>query len=219
MWAVYSHKMVRSLILACGLSLCLQGYSQVIQIDTTGRQLRVPCILNGNPLNFVLDTANTQSALLVPEALFLLKNQKLSESDFLNTEYFKLLKGDVATGAKVILRELSIGGLTIKNLIVSVRQGTDSTLLLTPSTLTKIAKVNVDLQGLKFSIPEKQVVIANPEGSALDFFLKGYDKSEAGNYSGQFLISTKHWSLIQSSVKPITTGEMQGTNPEISKDR
>jgi len=80
----------------------------------------IPTIVNGIPMQFILDTGASVVSISITEALFLLKNGKLAKSDVLGKQYFSDANGKISVGTKIILREIKIGNKTIKNIEATI---------------------------------------------------------------------------------------------------
>ena len=64
----------------------LSVYSQnVIPIVKKGGVYHIPCTINGLKMNFVFDTGASDVSISITEALFMLKNGYLQESDLVGT--------------------------------------------------------------------------------------------------------------------------------------
>jgi clan AA aspartic protease (TIGR02281 family) len=173
------------------LFVCSNLTSQVITMEKIGRTYRLPCTVNGLPLNFILDTGADEVSISLSEALFMLKNDYIDENDLLNTEYYQLANGEVVEGTKIVLRTLKIGGLTIKNVEASIVHTMNAPLLLGQSALSKLGKITIDYAKNQLIINEKQEVNATLKNSALDFLLLGNDYYKNSDYSQAIIHYTK----------------------------
>lgn len=104
----------------------------------------IPTLVNGIPMQFILDTGASVVSISLTEALFLFKNGKLAKSDILGKQYFSDAKGEISVGTKIILREIKIGNKTIKNIEASIVNNTNAPLLIGQSALEKLGKITFD---------------------------------------------------------------------------
>jgi len=104
----------------------------------------IPTIVNGIPMQFILDTGASVVSISITEALFLLKNGKLAKSDVLGKQYFSDANGKISVGTKIILREIKIGNKTIKNIEATIVNNNNAPLLIGQSALEKLGKITFD---------------------------------------------------------------------------
>ncbi len=164
-------------ILFCNIS----ASAQTIQMEKVGRTYRLPCTVNGLPLQFILDTGADKVIISLAEAMFMLKNGYLDKNSLLGTEYFRLANGEITEGTSVILGTVVIGGLTIRNVQASIIHSADAPLLFGQSALEKLGKVTIDYQKDQLIIGERTEVYATEKGSAIDYFLNGNNKFKLGD--------------------------------------
>ncbi|MBK9631963.1 MAG: tetratricopeptide repeat protein [Saprospiraceae bacterium] len=167
-------------ILFCNIS----ASAQTIQMEKVGRTYRLPCTVNGLPLQFILDTGEDKVIISLAEAMFMLKNGYLDKNSLLGTEYFRLANGEITEGTSVILSTVVIGGLTIRNVQASIIHNADAPLLFGQSALEKLGKVTIDYPNNQLIIGEKQEVYATEVGSGVDYYIRGYNKILKGDFRG-----------------------------------
>jgi clan AA aspartic protease (TIGR02281 family) len=153
-------------------------------MEKRGRTYEVPCSVNGLNLSFILDTGADNVSISQTEALFMIKNGYLNENDLLNTEYYRLANGQITEGTKVILREMIIGGLTIKDVEASVVHSLSAPLLFGQSALEKLDMVTIDYEKNQLIISRKQEIYAPQETLGLNYVLSGIKKHESGDLAG-----------------------------------
>jgi clan AA aspartic protease (TIGR02281 family) len=122
---------------------CLQA-QDVIKMEKTGGVYKVPCKINGLPLKFIFDTGASDVSISLTEALFMVKNDYLKESDFRGTEYYRIANGDIAEGTKVILRTVEIGKQKLYNVEASIVHSLEAPLLFGQSALQRFGRFTVD---------------------------------------------------------------------------
>ena len=117
----------------------LSVYGQnVIPIIKKGGVYHIPCTINGLKMNFVFDTGASDVSISITEALFMLKNGYLKESELVGTEYYRLANGEISEGTKIILKNIEIGNQTIYNVEASIVHNLDAPLLLGQSAIKRL---------------------------------------------------------------------------------
>lgn len=116
----------------------------IIQMEKSGGVYKVPCKINGLGLKFIFDTGASDVSISLSEAVFMVKNGYLNESDFRGTETYRIANGDIAEGTKVVLRKVEFGKQTLYNVEASIVHSMDAPLLLGQSVLERLGKFSVD---------------------------------------------------------------------------
>lgn len=124
-------------------SLFLNGQT-VIKMEKQGQLFKIPCLLNGLPLNFLFDTGASDVTISIVEAAFMLKNGYLSEQDIEGSTIYQIANGDFVEGTKIKIREIEIGGYKLYNIVASVIHTSDAPLLLGQSALQRLGKIQID---------------------------------------------------------------------------
>ncbi len=161
-------------------------------MEKVGRTYRIPCSVNGLSLDFILDTGADQVSISLSEALKMIKTGVIDKNDLLNTEYYQLANGELVEGTTLIIRELKIGGLTIKNVEASIVHSLNAPLLLGQSALSKLGKITIDYKKNELIINENQEISATKKGSLLDYYITGNENLQNGDY----LIAIANYSKV-----------------------
>ena len=119
-------------------------------MQETDGVFQVPCKVNGIPMNFIFDTGATNVCISLTEANFLYKQGTLTNSDFQGITYLQIANGEIIPNASVVLREIEIGGLILKDVDATIILNNDAPLLLGQSAIRKLG--NIDINGNKLSI-------------------------------------------------------------------
>lgn len=104
----------------------------------------VPISVNGIPMEFIFDTGASIISISAAEAIFLMRQGKLLESDFLGTSYFSDATGTISEGTRINLREVQIGNKKLFNIEASVVHNLEAPLLLGQSALARFGKISID---------------------------------------------------------------------------
>lgn len=160
--------------------LCFNTWSQVtIIMEKKGDVYYVPGEINGVPLKFIFDTGASNVYLSLTEALFMLKNGYLKDSDFGNTTYSQIANGDIVENTEVLLKEIKVGPITLNNVKAMVSNTISAPLLLGQSAIQKLGPIQLD--GNKLIVSTNKKILPSKE-TALNLYQKAYQMSEAGNY-------------------------------------
>lgn len=104
----------------------------------------VPCSINGLPLKFIFDTGASTVSISSIEAMFMLKNGYLSESDVKGKEYYTIATGEIAEGTIIVIPEIKIGEASLRNIRASVVHNQKAPLLLGQSVLERFGTITID---------------------------------------------------------------------------
>lgn len=119
--------------------------SQVrIKMQKEGGVYTTPCSINGLRLRFIFDTGASTVSISLSEANFMLKNGYLDESDLHGSSYSQIANGDIVENTTVILRELEIGGIIIRNVEATIMHELSAPLLLGQSAIQKLGRIQIE---------------------------------------------------------------------------
>jgi aspartyl protease family protein len=105
---------------------------------------KIPVLINGSKMEFILDTGAGLISISNVEASFMLKQGTLTREDVLGQADFYDANGDVSVGTIIRLKQVSIGGREIYDVEASVVDNSVAPLLLGQSALEKFGKFSVD---------------------------------------------------------------------------
>jgi len=106
----------------------------------------VPCTINGTEMEFIFDTGASDITMSLTEALFLYKQGKLTDNDFLGMQQYQIADGSIHEGAIVVLHKVKIGNCELHNIQASIVDNMQAPLLLGQSALTKFGKISINYQ-------------------------------------------------------------------------
>jgi clan AA aspartic protease (TIGR02281 family) len=141
----------------------------VVQMEKVGGVFEVPCKINDVPMKFIFDTGASLVCMSMSEAVFMIKNGYISQSDIIGTTYSQIANGDVVKGAKIVIRKLEIGGLVLENVEANIDPSFNAPLLLGQSAIQKLGSIQLD--GDKLII--NSAVSGNAMKQALYYFQQG----------------------------------------------
>jgi len=121
-----------------------EGRNSIVKMRKSGGVYHVPCKINGTEMEFIFDTGASDITMSLTEALFLYKQNKLNDSDFIGTQQYQIADGSIHEGMKVVFREVIIGDWILSNVQASIVDNMEAPLLLGQSALSKFGKISID---------------------------------------------------------------------------
>ncbi len=116
----------------------------IVKMRELGGVYHVPCKINGTEMEFIFDTGASDITMSLTEALFLYKQGKLKDDDFVGTQQYQIADGSIHEGAVVILRKVQIGSWELDDVQASIVDNMEAPLLLGQSALAKFGKISID---------------------------------------------------------------------------
>ena len=138
---IYSFYLIVLLLWANPLSITAQIK---IKMQKEGGVYTLPCSVNGLKLRFILDTGASDVSISLSEASFMLKNGYLDAIDIKGSSYAQVANGTYVSNTRIILKEINIGGVVLKNIDASIIETADAPLLLGQSALQKIGPYQIN---------------------------------------------------------------------------
>ena len=115
-----------------------------ISLDKTNGVYTVPCKVNGIPMDFIFDTGASNVTISLTEATFLIKQGLLGKNDIKESVKYQIANGDINEGTNIILREIEVAGLKIKNVKATIVHEQNAPLLLGMSALSQLGKIEIE---------------------------------------------------------------------------
>ena len=188
--------------------IILSAQSQtVIEMRQENGIYTIPCKVNGLKLRFIFDTGASNVSMSLSEILFMLKNDYISKDDIYGVSEAQLANGDIVENTEVLIREIEIGGIILKDVKANIIHEIAAPLLLGQSAIGKLGPYQIDgknliLKGLKnnssFSEKVEKNFINKEEinGSFKDgFTYKSNGKSVSGLVKGFSKSFTEEFTL------------------------
>lgn len=116
----------------------------------------IPCTVNGVPMKFIFDTGASSVNISMTEALFLLKNGHIQESDIKGTSHAQIANGEIVENTRILLHKIEIGGIEINDVDATVSHNLNAPLLLGQSAISKLGTIQLD--GANLIINEHKVI-------------------------------------------------------------
>ena len=120
----------------------LQG---VIALETRweGGVLTMPCTVNGLRLRFIFDTGASSVSISSTEAMFMLKNGYLDESDIGGEVQSVIANGDIVEGTEITLKTMEVGGIVLKDVEAIVSHDLEAPLLFGQSAIRQLGTIQI----------------------------------------------------------------------------
>lgn len=182
--------MIRTIFLSFAiLVFFISGHSQTrIKMKKEGGVYTVPCLVNGLKLKFIFDTGASEVSISLTEALFMLRNDYLKKEDILGTSKTAIANGDIVDNTRILLREIVIGGIVLKDVEANVIHNAKAPLLLGQSAIRKMGKIQMNgdelvvfrdhilLSGKRIGFDNKPQSLRLPEDHGSDSLLTALQK-------------------------------------------
>lgn len=137
--------MKKQMILFLFLMVSIVASAQVtILMEKEGGVYKVPCNVNGVKMKFVFDTGAASVSMSQTMAQFLLDGEYLSATDIKGIGQSVVADGTIVNHAIVILRDIEIGGLHLKNIKATVLESQNSPLLLGQTAISELGRITID---------------------------------------------------------------------------
>lgn len=145
--------MKKTLILIFLIFLSFTLFSQtIIKLKRQGGVSIIPCKINGLDLELIFDTGASDVSISLTEASAMLKNGKLTQSDIIGTANYVDANGDISEGIIINIKEIEIAGLKMANIKASVLKNLKAPLLLGQTAISKLGKIQLDLNNNTLTI-------------------------------------------------------------------
>jgi len=174
------------------IAFCIHTQSS-IRMEYKNGVYYLPCEINNLKLKFVFDTGASDCSISLTEAIFMLKNNYMNESDLLGSTYSKIANGEIIEGTKVILRAVKIGDKILYNVEASIVHSLSAPLLLGQSAIKKLGKFQFDYStstltiGISNAYTSTQNFVSTETSSINASYQKIRDKKISKEYVSKIL--------------------------------
>ena len=131
-----------SLIICLLLSSNLNAQER-IKMEKAGGIYKIPCEVNGLRMKFYFDTGASLVSISLKEAMFMLENGYLSNTDIIGTGKSSIADGSIVENTIINLREMKIGSKTLQNVKASVSNSLKAPILLGQSALKRLGEYKI----------------------------------------------------------------------------
>lgn len=116
----------------------------VVYMRQVGGVYFIPVKIDGLDMEVIFDTGASDITISMLEALFLVKQGKLTEEDIIGQAYYQVANGDLSVGTIINLKTVQIGNEVLYNVKASVVDNIDAPLLLGQSALARFGNISID---------------------------------------------------------------------------
>ena len=139
------------------LSLILGVYGNIRDCGKESTLLKIKELpmkskINGLPLNMTFDTGASDILISQTEVDFMLKNGYLTAQDFIGTNNYYTASEEKIEARTVMLRQVEIGGLVLRNVRAAVIKNRMAGMLFGQSAMSRYGKITIDNQ-------KKQIIL------------------------------------------------------------
>jgi clan AA aspartic protease (TIGR02281 family) len=138
----------------------------VVKMEKENGVYKIPCKINGLPLKFIFDTGASSVSISLTEALFMLKNGYLKESDIRGTIYYSIANGEIAEGTKINLQKIEVGKQILYNVEASIVHTSQAPLLFGQSAMERFGKFTMDYSNANLLIGNASNTTSNTTSAA-----------------------------------------------------
>lgn len=117
---------------------------EVIEMEHAGGTYRIACTVNGAKMKMIFDTGASWVSLSSSAANYLLKNGFLTHKDLLSLSKASIADGSTVNALSVILRDVTIGSVHIKNVQASISESQEAPLLFGMSAIQSLGTITID---------------------------------------------------------------------------
>lgn len=169
-----------------------------IKMQKDGGVYKIPCVVNGLKLKFIFDTGASNVCISLSEANLMLDNGYLDKKDIIGKGQAQIADGSIIDNTRIILREIKINDLILKDVEAVVVHELTAPLLLGQSAIEKLGKIQIEgdemivlnAKGNNYSQVEIDEMFAQAKSyyndemytAAVDTYQKLYDIQILSNY-------------------------------------
>ncbi len=139
---------------------------EIIEMEPYGNLFRIPCTVNGASMKLIFDTGASDVSISVDCARYMLQNGYLENKDVLSLGKSSVADGSIVEHMNIILKDISIGSLHIKNVRASIMKGQNVPLLLGQTVIQSLGAITID--GTKLIIHKTKYTEADLQKMADD---------------------------------------------------
>ena len=170
--------MKKQILLFLALIMSMMATAQVtIQMEKEGGVYKVPCTVNGVKMKFVFDTGAATVCISQSMAQFLLDGDYLSVDDIVGTGRSLVADGSLVNHVEIVLRDIEIGGMHLRNVKAIVTEGQNAPLLLGQTAICELGSVTIE--GNRLVIHSAEIELTEEQIERLEQQLQKYLESDS----------------------------------------
>ena len=129
-------------VLLLSITMAVSGQITIQMQKQTDGTFIIPGKVNGLDLKFIFDTGASNVCISAAEALFMLKNGYLEESDIKGSSYSQIANGEIIENTKIVLRKVQVGDFNLYNVDALVVHNLNAPLLFGQSAIQNSGQFN-----------------------------------------------------------------------------
>ena len=139
-------KHIKNILVVISITmLSISAFGQTkIKLEKDGGIYKIQCKVNGAPMKMYFDTGATVVSISLSTAMYLLENDLVEREDFVGLTKTMTADGSVIDNMKLIIKDVEIAGLHLKNVEAVVSSSSTAPLLLGQSAIGKLGKITLD---------------------------------------------------------------------------
>ena len=139
-------KHIKNILVVISITmLSISAFGQTkIKLEKDGGIYKIQCKVNGAPMKMYFDTGATVVSISLSTAMYLLENDLVEREDFVGLTKTMTADGSVIDNMKLIIKDVEIAGLHLKNVEAVVNSSSTAPLLLGQSAIGKLGKITLD---------------------------------------------------------------------------
>ena len=154
------------LLFICLITTSKTIAQDIVKMEKSSGVYFIPCKVNGLPLKFIFDTGASDVSISLTEALFMLKNGYLKESDIRGTVYYSIANGEIAEGTKINIQKIEVGKQILYNVEASIVHSIEAPLLFGQSAMERFGKFTMDYSNSNLIINRSSNSVSNSTNSS-----------------------------------------------------
>lgn len=127
-------------------------FTTILKLKRVGGIYEIPCKVNGHDLMFYFDTGASDVTLSLEAARELSDLGLLKTTDIIGKQLYRVADGEISEGLVIVLKEIKIDRITLKNVKASIVLGGNAPLLLGQTALEKLGKFSFDYSSNELTI-------------------------------------------------------------------
>lgn len=136
--------MYRLFVVLIFLGLHLTVFAQtVIPLEKDGGVYKVPCVVNGLKMKFIFDTGAYSVCISKFMASYMLDNGYLTQNDIKGSGFSSIADGSTVKHYNIVLKDIELGGLHLRNVEAVVVDGQEAPLLLGQTAIQKLGPITI----------------------------------------------------------------------------
>ena len=155
-----------------------------LKLKKDGGIYLVPCKVNGLDFDFYFDTGASLVSLSLKEAKILIAAGKLKAEDYIGKTRMTNANGQFVNGTIILIRELTIGDLILKDIEAVITETQNAPLLLGQSAINKFGEFSFDYSTETLKIKKYQNPISSTSSipKLKEQYKKGLTPNEIASY-------------------------------------